>query len=182
MTLPANIRINTSVPFPALVFGTGPITVTKTNGIWTLGYSILAFGTQIPPSINYPTDYLLGYDSTSNAYFKISISSLISAVNPGAVRAQRYTTVTPIVVSSSDSIITSKITTPAACTLPTAASRGGAPLTFKDLGQAGANNITFTPSGGDTIDGLPNFVLKVNYGSVTFVPFNDGTNTGWMVQ
>ena len=39
MNLPANIRVNTSFPFPALVQGSGPITLTKINGIWTIGYN-----------------------------------------------------------------------------------------------------------------------------------------------
>jgi hypothetical protein len=35
--LPANIRVNAAFPFPSLVQGSGPITVAKNNGIWTIG-------------------------------------------------------------------------------------------------------------------------------------------------
>jgi hypothetical protein len=38
MTLPASVRVNAAFPFPALVQGSGPITVTRLNGIWTLGF------------------------------------------------------------------------------------------------------------------------------------------------
>lgn len=38
MTLPANIRVNAAFPFPSLVQGSGPITITKVNGIWTVGF------------------------------------------------------------------------------------------------------------------------------------------------
>ena len=39
MALPANVRYATSVPFPALVTGTGPITINKINGVWTVGFA-----------------------------------------------------------------------------------------------------------------------------------------------
>ena len=39
MNIPDNIRVNASFPFPALVQGSGPITLTKINGIWTIGYN-----------------------------------------------------------------------------------------------------------------------------------------------
>jgi hypothetical protein len=40
MTLPASIRINAQFPFPSLVSSSGPITITKSNGIWTVGLQI----------------------------------------------------------------------------------------------------------------------------------------------
>jgi hypothetical protein len=184
MTLPANVRINTAVPFPALVLPSGPITLAKNNGVWTIGFTINAFGSQVPLVGNYPTDFLLAWDAVNQTFFKVSITNLISSLNilSGSARAQRTTTATPIVVGALDQIISTKITTPATCTLPSAAGRLGVPLTFKDLGQATANNITFTAAGGDTIDGAATYVLSTNFAWVTFVPFNDGTNTGWMVQ
>jgi hypothetical protein len=36
MALPANIRVNLSAPFPALVIGGGGIAVAKNNGVWTI--------------------------------------------------------------------------------------------------------------------------------------------------
>lgn len=185
MTIPANVRVNAQLPFPSLVYGTGPITIGKSNGIWTVGFSIAAFGSIVPPAPNYPTDYLLGYDEVNKAFFSVSITNLISSINQslGAARAQRYVTATPIVVTGNDQIISCKITSAAACALPSAAGRLGVPLTFKDLGQATAHAITLTPSGGDTIDGSASpYVISNNFGWVTLVPFNDGTNTGWMIQ
>jgi hypothetical protein len=96
-------------------------------------------------------------------------------------RRQRLVVVTPIIVQATDQTINCQIPAPAACALPTAASRNGAPLTFKDLGQAAANNITITSTGGDLIDGQPSIKLANNYQSITLVPLNDGISTGWAV-
>lgn len=183
MTLPANIRINTAVPFPALVQSNGPITISKNNGIWTIGFTITTFGSQVPLVGNYPTDFLLAWDDVNKTFFKVSITNLIASIATTIpTPTQRYVTTTPIGVGASDQIINCKITSPAACTLPSAASRLGSKVTFKDLGQATANNITLTAAGGDTIDGAATYVIRDNFGYVTLVPFNDGTNTGWMVQ
>lgn len=185
MTIPPNVRVNAQLPFPSLVVGTGPITIGKTNGIWQVGFTINAFGSQVPPSGNYPTDYLLAYDTVNKVFFKVSITSLISSINAslGVARTQRYVTATPIVIVGTDQILNCNIVAPAACTLPSAASRLGVPLTFKDVGsQATANPITFTPSGGDLIDGAATYKIANNRGYVTFVPANDGTSTGWSVE
>lgn len=183
MTLPASIRVNTRVPFPTLIYGSAPVTISKVNGIWTIGLAVDPLGAQVPSAGNYPTDYFLVWDSTAKSYFKMSLTGLIStlSISVGQVRAQRTTTVTPIVVGVGDEIISTKIATPAACTLPSSATRAGKSLTFKDLGRAAANNITFTAAGGDTIDGAATYKLTNDFAWVTFTPFNDGTNTGWMV-
>lgn len=183
MTLPANIRINTAVPFPALVQSNGPITISKNNGIWTIGFTITTFGSQVPLVGNYPTDFLLAWDAVNQTFFKVSITNLIaSIVATYPTRTQRSVTATPFGVGASDMILNCKITSPAACTLPSAASRLGVPVTINDLGQATANNITLTAAGGDTIDGAATYVIRDNFGYVTLLPFNDGVNAGWKVE
>lgn len=95
---------------------------------------------------------------------------------------QRSVTATPIVVADGDQMLNCNIGSPGACTLPAAASRGGAPLTFKDVGaQAFLNPITFTTTGGETIDGQAFAVLNRNRQALTFYPFNDGVNSGWFI-
>ena len=184
MNLPANIRANVQTPFPSLVYSNGPVTISKVNGIWTIGWTMAPLAAHPPLPANYATDFLVVWDSVLNTYYRTSFANVISTLGivTGTTRVQRLVTATPIVVAPTDQIINCKITTPAACTLPTAASRGGVPLTFKDLGQATASNITLTAAGGDTIDGAASYVLRNNFAWVTLVPFNDGTNTGWMVQ
>jgi hypothetical protein len=76
MTLPANIRLAMQVPFPAMVTGQGPISVTKANGVWTFGFSTAALGVQNPPPNNLMnTDYVLTYDSVNQTYANVPIGS-----------------------------------------------------------------------------------------------------------
>ena|SRR5215467_2338030 len=100
-----------------------------------------------------------------------------------SVRNQRSITSSPIVIGSTDEILNINISSGSpSCTLPSASSRSGLPLTFKDSGgQFGAHNLTITPFAGDTIDGLPSITLNVNFQGVTLVPFNDTVNTGWAI-
>lgn len=180
MSLPARIRVNATFPFPSLVQGSGPISIAKSGGIWTVGYSVASFAIQAPPPGNLATDYVLVYDSVAKAFINVALSSL--GASGGTSRTQRSVTATPIVVGATDQILNCNIAALAACALPTAASRSGVPLTFKDLGQAAAHNITLTANGAEKIDGSSTYVLFNNYQTVTLVPFNDGVNAGWSVE
>lgn len=177
-----DIRVSTQVPFPAMVRGSGPITLTKLTGVWTIGFTIAAFGSQNPPIANYPTDFLLGWDAVAQQFFKISLSSIVSVVQ--GARNQRLATASPIVAAGTDQIINVNIAAGSpTCTLPAASTRAGVPLTFKDVGgNFAAHNLTITPSGGDTIDGAASYVLNQNRQGITFVPANDGTSAGWFIE
>lgn len=185
MTLPANIRVNPQIPFPSLVYGSGPITIAKQNGIWTVGFSIAAFGSVVPAVPNYPTDYLMGWDAVNNTFFKVSITNLISSIATTIQnRTQRLVTTSPIGVGPTDMIINTNIASGSpTCQLPAAAGRLGLPITFKDVGgQWAAHNVTFSCTGGDLIDGAAAVVGRNAYGAFTFVPANDGTTAGWSIE
>lgn len=179
MALPPNIRINTQFPFPALVTGSAPIVISKANGIWRVSFSIANLGTQVPLITAYPTDYVLIWDSIANTFFRVTLSSF----GLGGARTQRSVTASPIVVAAGDQILNVNIAAGApTCALPAAATRNGVPLTFKDVGgQFFAHNLTITPNGAETIDGLANLVMKTNRQGVTLWPFNDGANSGWFL-
>jgi hypothetical protein len=52
-----SIRIDTAVPFPSLVQGALPITVTKVSGVWTIGWSPTNTGVLF---VNQPDQVLTG--------------------------------------------------------------------------------------------------------------------------
>jgi hypothetical protein len=79
MTLPAKIRVNTTLPFPSLVKGSGPVTVAKNNGVWTVGLNFGVLGVQTPPPVKFSTDYVLVQDSIAQTFFKVPLSGLSSA-------------------------------------------------------------------------------------------------------
>jgi len=181
MSLPARIRVNATFPFPALTQGSGPVTISKAGGIWTVGFSVTQFGQQLPPPTSWSTDFLIVWDNVNSTFFKMSIADLASLFAIGG-RVQRFVTTSPIVVAPSDSIINCRIAGAATCALPASATRVGAPVTFKDTGQASAHPIVITANGAETIDGAANYIINNNMQSVTLVPFNDGTNTGWAIE
>ena len=158
------LKLSVLPRFPANVVGSGPVTVSAQSGTYTIGFQIDAFGSIIPPAPDYPTDYLLGWNSANSTYFRVSITDLIASIS--LTKTQRSVTATPIVVASTDQIINCNIAATAACALPTAASRNGVPITFKDIGQATANPITLTANGAEKIDGVSTYVLNLNYQAV----------------
>lgn len=86
-------------------------------------------------------------------------------------------------IRATDSVLNVNIAAPLAITVPAAATRNGAPLTFKDVGGNWAtNNVTFTPTGADTFDGLTSIVGRINRGRLTMMPLNDGINAGYEIQ
>jgi hypothetical protein len=182
MVVPANIRINTQVPFPAMVTGSGPITVAKTvGGVWTIGANGRIINTANPGAT--PTDYVLVWDDVAQSWIKISLSNLLTTATQG-VRTQRSVTSSPIVVAPTDSILNVNISTGSpSCTLPQASTRAGAPITFKDVGgNFPAHVLTIAPFSGDTIDGAAFYSMNNARQELTLMPFNDSVNTGWFIS
>jgi hypothetical protein len=186
VTAPSIIRINLNAPFPTLVKGSGPITVTKINGIWTIALTAAAIGVQTPPAQNYATDFVLVWDNVAQQWIQVSFAALITAAQVGAsARAQRSVTSAPAVLST-DSIINFSLLAPASITLPAFASRLGAPLTFNDSGGTfNTNPLTVVPNGAETISGIYTnaspLILRSPLSVTTLVPYNDTVNSGWFL-
>jgi hypothetical protein len=80
--MPANIRVASRFPFPALVNGAAPISLTKLNGVWTISLSTVGLAVQTPAPANYPNDYIIVYDSAAQTNFRIPLSSLYTIAGP----------------------------------------------------------------------------------------------------
>lgn len=189
MTLPANIRVNVAAVFPSRVRGSGPITIAKANGIWTIGFSFVTLGNiTVPPIPDYPTDYILVYDSVAQLYFRMSLAAFAAAASGTNYRI--VTAAGAIASLSSDGTVLVNKTAGAATTYnaPTSASRAGLPITLKDYkGDANTNNIRFVMAAGETLDGQSqtaadaafSTIIDINYGAKTFYPLTAG---GWYTK
>jgi hypothetical protein len=147
------IRVNTQVPFPALVTGSGPITITKVNGVWQVGFSATIFAQIFGITIG-----------ASRAQRSVTASPIV---------VQAIDQILNVNIPAGAPV----------CTLPPFAPRLGLPVTFKDVGgNFGAHPLTISGAGGDLIDGQASITLNGNFEVVTLVPFNDTVNSGWSLQ
>lgn len=77
MTLPANIRVNVSAPFPSLVLGTGGIKVVKVNGVWTITPDFASLAVIAAPSVTDPTSKELWiFDPITGIYNVLTLAGL----------------------------------------------------------------------------------------------------------
>jgi hypothetical protein len=177
MTLPASIRVNAQFPFPSLLIPSGPVTVTKQNGIWTVGFSISNLG-DVPGGTPAASLEVLVYNTQTQSFQQATLSSL-----SGLFLSTRTVTATgAVAVLTTDRVLLWQpgVAAPVSFQLPSSVSWfGRGPLSFKDLaGNAAANNMTLLPNGGDTIDGAASLVMNDNYEAVTL---NALPNGGWWV-
>lgn len=184
MTLPANIRVNVRVPFPAVVKGAAFITVAKANGVWTLAPNYLL----LAPAIGVTATQIVAvFDTVSGVWSYISATQLASAAQ-GSYRT--VTTIGAVTVQPTDVVILLQKGASGASTinLPNSAIRAGVPVTVKDLTyDANTNNITFVPAMGETLDGFSAAaavangvaVIDVDGGAKTFWPLTAG---GWYLK
>lgn len=84
MTVAENARINTQLPFPALVAGSGPVTIAKNSGIWTVGFNIAILGNNTPLLASLATDYLIFYDAIGQQFQNVSLAQLQAALALGS--------------------------------------------------------------------------------------------------
>lgn len=103
---------------------------------------------------------------------------------PSGILAQRSVTAATITVLAGDDVINCDSTAGAmTCTLPTAASRAGKPIIFKDAkGLFGTNSLTVTGAGAENADGIHSLLLNVNFQRLVLRPYNDGVNVGWSID
>ncbi len=171
MTLPANIRVNVSAPFPAVVRASAPVTISRQNGIWTVGFSIANL-VQFPPGGDPTQAYLLVYNAVNNVFQKISISGLTSTNPPATIVTHANSPYAPL---ATDTFLLVDTTGGAVeIDMPLAANRNGISLAIKDdKGNAAVNNITIKPTAPETIDGFTNaapLVINANYDGVNLRP------------
>jgi hypothetical protein len=179
VTLPANIRVNVKANFPAIVTATGIITISKANGVWTIGASFIQL--QTLPTILITGNILIPVqDPATGFFYSASASALVSALAP---QSRIVTVGATIAALASDGDILVDLATPSAVTvnLPSSA-LATRPITVKDLaGNASTDNITIVPSGSEKIDGQNNLLIASDGGSFTLYPL-PAPSLGWFLR
>jgi hypothetical protein len=172
MTLPANIRVNTSVPFPATVKGGGVISVTKLNNIWTISLNFSAFGV-LPVAPDPANSYVLIWNAVTNTFALIPMSSVFASKVVKVLTAAG-----PYPAQPNDEVLIVKQTIAAAFTITVDWSARTKPLRVVDgKGDALTNNITITPAAGQSQLATVNYsyVIDGNGGSITLTPLPDNS-------
>jgi hypothetical protein len=175
MTLPANIRVNTSAPFPSMVKATAPAAIKKQNGIWTVSISYAGLGV-LPQGVD-PTKVIIAVFNTITGTFQQT--SLAGIQSGGLLTTPVTHAQSPYAVLVTDFFILADTTGGTIeIDLPFAAQRGGVALSLKDYkGNANVNNITIRPQVGETIDNYTNaapLILQAKYDGVKLLPITGG--------
>lgn len=175
MSTPANIRVNTGAPFPALVKAAAPATIRKQNGIWTVGLSFSGLG-QLPIGVSPTQVQILVFNAVSGTF---QITTLAGVQSGGLATTTVTHAASPYAPLQSDFYLLVDTTGGAVeIDLPLASQRGGVALIIKDYkGNAAAANITIKPQAGEIIDNYTNgspLVLQANYDGVKLLPITGG--------
>lgn len=168
MTLPANIRINIGAPFPSLVKGSGPVTVAKASGIWTLGFTITNLGA-MPAGTDPSTVEVLVYNTVAKVFQKTTLAAIAGSLPTPIGIAQ-----SPYAVQPGDTIIDVDSSGGAVViNLQPAAARAGRSISIKDISGNAAtvgHNISIVPNGIETVEGLNPLPIDANYGGFRLSP------------
>ncbi|MCS3725512.1 hypothetical protein [Bradyrhizobium betae] len=173
MTLPANIRVATSVPFPSQVKGRGAVAIAKANGVWTvsLNFAALLPAVQFVPSP--ATTYVLAWDSVADAFYLVQLAQVA-----GNKVVRVLAAAGPYAAQPGDDVLIVKQLAGAPFNITVDWSVRTKPLTIVDgKGDANVNNITITPGAGQTQMATVNYVYTIDGagGSITLTPLPDGT-------
>lgn len=178
MALPANIRVNVRVPFPAQVSGSGMVVLTKANGIWAVSIDftkLSALNTQA----DIPGALVAVYDPVTKLYNTLTVSQVQGVLAQRSIRTNA-----DLPIRSTDVILNLGISAPLAVSIPVASTRVGLPLRFQDVtgSWAAGTSVTFSRSGTDQFDGANTVVASLKYGWIEFTPLNDGINSGYKIR
>jgi hypothetical protein len=170
MTFPANIRINTSAPFPATVRGSGAISISKQNGIWTVGLGFAGL-VQLPAVIDPSNTYTLVWNALTGVFTLVPISAVFSSKV-----VKILTAAGPYAALPTDEVLIVKQLVGAAFIVTVDWSQRTKPLRVVDgKGDANVNNITITPAAGQTQMAVVNYsyIIDGAGGSITLTPLPD---------
>ncbi len=171
---PPKIRVSTQVPFPAMVRGSGPVTIAKASGVWTVGFSVAGLNSIAPPIASYATDFLFGWDTVNKQFFQISLTNVLAV----PVTSPPVTETLAYAVGQSDSSIILNNAGGVTLTLPAAAQTAGRWLYVRTIaaGAVASASANVVPLAGGAAGTA---ILAATAGKWAAIQ-SDGTN--WQVM
>ena len=175
MTLPANVRVNLSAPFPATVKGSGLVAISKVGNIWTvsINFSGIAQTQAVPDPIN---TYVLTWNPLTNVAVFLQISA-VSANNKVVTKLGGVgQPASPYAAQPNDDVL---LVYAVPFTVTVDWSGRVKPLRIVDQSALAsvANPISITPAAGQTQLATVNYTYTIDGagGSITLTPLPDGT-------
>lgn len=173
MTLPANIRVATQVPFPSQVKGQGVIGIAKANGVWTVTFDLAPLLPGVTAVPNPSTTYALAYDSATGVYYLVQLAAISTNRN-----VRTLIDAGPYAALPDDDVLIVKPAVAAPYDVTVDWSARSKPLTVVDgKHNAATNNVSITPGAGQTQMGQVDYVYVIdgNGGTITLTPLPDKT-------
>jgi hypothetical protein len=180
MTLPVNIRVNVKANFPTQVNVSGPLSLSKANGVWSFGMSFK--GLAAPANFGALSAYqLVAQDPVAGTFYAVTASLLfgLGALAQGeAAQGGTY----PVSPTGGDyCVVAGSAATTTFNLEPSATAQR--PHSFIDtVGNAGSvgNNIVINANGAEKIVGLSSVSIATDFGALTLYPLPQGG--GWYIK
>lgn len=165
------ITLNVDVPFPSNATSGPGVAINKTNAIWAVSLDfpdLVDGGSPSTPS----NVYLAGYDTGLKQYEKLRLDNIIAGATGLDARTPRGDANYSITITDRYIGLTAALTAVRTFTLPDASTvPGGRIVTVQDEvgGVSGANYISFSPTGVQTINGVNGaYLFKTTWGAISF--------------
>jgi phage tail protein X len=164
-----SLKLRVATRIPAQLVAENFLTITKANGVYTfdVDYELLDTAAFSDPT----TTYVAVLDTVSDSYKITTLSALIAGTTG---IEQHITAAGPVAINANTGIARVDQTVGAAITLtlPAAVSKTCPVLIADWKGDAGTNNITITPAGAETIQGLSSWTIGGDGGSIFLRPIS----------
>jgi hypothetical protein len=168
------IKLRTLVKFPAQVLGDIGVAVTRLAGVYTFFLRLRDFvALEAVPALADKEVVVFergaAEDGSDDVYNTISLSVLVGSIFSGE---QHITAPGPVTVGNDVSVarVDQAIGAAIVINLPPAADKSVPVLVADWKGDAGTNNITIVPNGAERIQGLANWTIGADNGSIFLRP------------
>lgn len=175
MTLPANIRVNTSASFPATVKGGGAIAIAKNAGIWTVSLNLAALA--LVQTVSDPVNtYVLIFNPVTGVMQNLALGAAVSASKVTTKLGGVGQPASPYAAQPNDDVLL-VYAVPFTVTVDWAGRVKPLRIVDQTAAASVVTPISVTPKVGQTQMATVNYTYQIvgGGGSITLTPLPDGT-------